>query len=353
MWPIVIGAVCAVATWIVSGMLHFPRVFQWMFLFYVALGTGMFLLLAAPDLPRLRGGGAIGAIVVFYLAISGVYLAGGAILPQYDPRVEQDKINKILKHRRAQFERPKNTEQLLERAQSLSAKADDLMGRVAKLQGTEASVVAASVAVLSPVERGKEVYQLYECYNCHKIGGQGGTKKRGPELGNIGNVLTASQLRKKILSTKAEPYFYAEGFEKEHKKGVMPEKYRELMTEEELETLVVYMMTLNNPAFVTPKPIFLKDEVQHGFTVYGYVRDANGQPIPNMNVAARPVTAGGHATSATTNQAGYYEAVLHLHNADVGVTIVVSTGDVKKELQAIFDPADKVTRRQAAMDFTL
>ena len=363
LWPVMIGVVCAVAIWVVSGMLHFPRVFQWMFMFYVALGTGVFLLLAAPSMPPLREGKTIAGIIVFYLVTgellsaqaspSGVFLAGGAILPQYDPKVEEEKINKILKHRRAQFERPKNTEDLLKKAEVLSARANDLMGRVAKLQGTTAPVVAALVATLTPVERGKEVYQLYECYNCHKIGGEGGTKKRGPELGNLGNLLTPKQITRKVLSTKADPYFYAEGFEKEHKKGVMPEKYRELMTEGELEALAAYLMTLKNPAHKTPNPIFLKDEVQHGFIVYGYVRDAKGQPIPNMKVAARSANDGSHVTSATTNGQGYYEAFLHLHNADAGATILVSTGDKKKELTANFDPSDKMTKRQAAMDFTL
>ncbi|HIA13889.1 MAG TPA: c-type cytochrome [Nitrospirales bacterium] len=353
MWPVVIGVVCAVVTWVVSGMLHFPRVFQWMFMCYVALGTGVFLLLAAPNLPSFRGGKAIVGLVVFYLVTSGVFLAGGAILPQYDPTVEQEKINKILKHRRAQFERPHNTEELRKKAEVLSAKANDLMGRVAKLQGAVVPVVASSTLTLSPVQRGEEVYQLYECYNCHKIGGKGGTKKRGPELGNLGNILTQNQIITKVTSTKRDPYFYAEGFEKEHKKGLMPDKYRELMTDEELETLAAYLMTLKNPAFKTPKPIFLKDEVQHGFMVYGYVRDANGQPVPNMKVAARPAKDGSHATLATTNQAGYYEAFMHLHNADDETTIVVSAGDKMKEFTATFDPSDKTTKRQAAMDFTL
>tara|TARA_B100000315_G_scaffold260608_1_gene323400 strand:- start:154 stop:1218 length:1065 start_codon:yes stop_codon:yes gene_type:complete len=354
MWPVAIGLVCAGASWVVSGMLHFPLIFQWMFLFYVALGTGVFLLLAAPELPLLRPGKAIVGLVAFYLFTSGVFLAGGAILPQFDPAVEQEKINKILKHRRAQFERPHNTEELLKRAQDLSVKANDLMGRVAKLQGSTAPVLAASLGTtLSPIERGKEVYQLYECYNCHKIGGKGGTKKRGPEMGNIGNLLTPQQIIKKILSTKADPYFYAEGFEKEHKKGLMPEKYRELMTEEELSTLAAYLMTLKNPAHVTPKPIFLKDEVQHGFIVYGYVRDESGQPVPNMKVSARPAKDGSHATSAITNKDGYYEAFLHLHNADVGAVIRLSVRNQKKELRADFDPSDKKTKRQATIDFIL
>jgi len=352
-WPLIIGTLSAGAIWIVAGMLHFPRVFQWMFVFYVALGTGVFLLLAAPSMPLLRGGKAIIGVLVFYLLTSGVFLAGGAILPQYDPTVEEEKIQKILKHRRAQFERPKNTEELMKRAEVLSERANALMGRVAKLQGTTAPVVAMVGATLTPLERGKEVYQLYECYNCHKIGGEGGTKKRGPELGNLGNVLTAQQTTKKILSTKADPYFYAEGFEKEHKKGVMPGKYRELMTDEELTTLTTYLMSLKNPSFITPKPIFLKDQVQHGFTVYGYVRDEHGQPVENVKVAARPTQDGSHGASATTNEQGYYEAFIHLHNADVGATIAVAVGNKTQEIVANFDPLDTKTKRQASIDFSV
>ena len=72
---------------------------------------------------------------------------------------------------------------------------------------------------MSLLARGMEVYELHECYNCHKIGGKGGAKKRGPELDNVGNLLTIDDIKKKIVDPT---YLYAEGFEKEHKKGVMP-----------------------------------------------------------------------------------------------------------------------------------
>jgi len=48
----------------------------------------------------------------------------------------------------------------------------------------------------------------------------------------------------------------AEGFEKEHKKGIMPDNYKEIMEEEELEALVAYLMTLKDTSVNTPKPIF-------------------------------------------------------------------------------------------------
>ena len=78
-------------------------------------------------------------------------------------------------------------------------------------------------------------------------------KRRGPELDNIGNLVSAEMLKKKLL----DPYtFSTEGFEKEYKKAVMPDNYPELMTEKEMDAVVAYMLTLKNEAVKTPKPIF-------------------------------------------------------------------------------------------------
>ena len=97
------------------------------------------------------------------------------------------------------------------------------------------------------------MYNLYECYNCHKLGGKGGTKKRGPHMDNLGNILTKELIKQKIFNPML---FYAEGFEKEYKKGLMPKKYKELMTDGELEVLVTYLATLKDTSVKTPKPVF-------------------------------------------------------------------------------------------------
>src|SRR2546426_6014076 len=49
-----------------------------------------------------------------------------------------------------------------------------------------------------------------------------------------------------------------------------------------LDALAAYLTTLKNPAVETPKPIFVKTKVEHGFIVYGYVRDKNGKPVPDL-----------------------------------------------------------------------
>ena len=78
-------------------------------------------------------------------------------------------------------------------------------------------------------------------------------KRRGPALDNIGNLVPAEKLKKKLL----DPYeFSTEGFEKEFKKGVMPDNYPELMSEKEMDALVDYMLSLKDTRVDTPKPIF-------------------------------------------------------------------------------------------------
>ena len=66
-------------------------------------------------------------------------------------------------------------------------------------------------------------------------------------------MLTKDQIKQKIFEPTS---FYAEGFEKEYKKGLMPKKYKELMTDGELEVLVTYLATLKDTSVKTPKPVF-------------------------------------------------------------------------------------------------
>jgi mono/diheme cytochrome c family protein len=98
---------------------------------------------------------------------------------------------------------------------------------------------------------GEDQWQLQECYNCHKLRGEGG-KKRGPELDNIGNLLTVDDIKQKILDPKS---WMAEGFEKEYEKGKMPDKYKDLMEEQDVVALASWLVTFKNTSVNTPKPI--------------------------------------------------------------------------------------------------
>ncbi len=354
---VIIATVIAVIAWVGSGVLGFPRVFQVMFALYAALGLGIFLLLDAPPLPRLSGLKAGLALIGFYVVLSAVYIFGAGALPQFDPDDEKGKIEKLLKAKRAKAEHDVgNLDELVKQAKEQEAKAQSLLTRLNRF--TPATTTAAadgekpasSGGGMTLLARGMEVYELHECYNCHKIGGKGSVKKRGPVLDNIGNLMTKDDIKKKVFDIA---YLYAEGFEKEHKKGVMPDKYKELMTEEELDALASYLSTLKNPAVETPKPIFVKTKVEHGFIVYGYVRDGSGKPISDIEVQAKPIKEHAHAGSAKTNQEGYYEIFLHLHNEDSGTKIVVSAKGAQKEIVANYDPNDKITKRQASVDLAV
>ena len=349
---IAVAAALALAAWFGSGVLGFPHVFQVMFVAYVALGLAVFLLLDAPPMTRLSGWTAGAALVGFYLVLSAIYIVGASSWPQYDPEVEKGKIEKILKRKRAlAMAEHGQVETLLQRVRALQDDSQTVMARL----GRFAPAVAVAEApqeqgALTVVERGFEVYDLYECYNCHKIGGKGSVKKRGPILDNVGSLLTVNDIKRKIFDPT---YLYAEGFEKEHKKGRMPDKYKELMTEEEVTALAMYLSTLKDPTAKTPRPVFVRANVEHGFTVFGYVRDPAGRAVPGVEVQAMPRVKGGHGASGQTNEAGYYELFLHMHNEDAGATVDVSAGGMQDTFVANYDPHDTITRRQQSLDLTV
>ena len=257
----IIGIVLGVSLVGLAGALAFPPVFQVMFFSYAMLGTAVFILLDAPSLQPMGGMKALVTLLAFYVVISGVYIGGASLWPQYDPEDEKGKIEKLLKAKRAATEQGK-AEELLARTKALSEKADAIMQRLQAVGGAAMASVPAGADSKRPsgtlpaatgdlVALGKEQWELQECYNCHKLSGQGG-KKRGPEMDNIGNVMQPEELRQKILDPRS---WMAEGFEKEYDKKKMPDKYKELMEDKEVDALVAYLSTLKNPSVNTPKPI--------------------------------------------------------------------------------------------------
>ena len=249
---VIVGIILVVA----ARATHFPEVFQFMFFLYAMLGALVFILLDAPAMPRLEGVKAAVALIVFYGLLSGAYIGGASILPQYDPEDEKGKIDKVLKRRKAMTQQGK-ADELIARAKELNERAASLEKQLASLGGGAQVVVEESAAAAPAgdlVALGKEQWELQECYNCHKLFGLGG-KKRGPILDNIGNLMTPEALREKILDPKS---WMAEGFDKQYKKGKMPDKYKDLMFEEEIVALVAFLASLKDASVNTPKPIKMK-----------------------------------------------------------------------------------------------
>jgi len=254
------GIIVGVLLMVAAKFLNFPPIFQNMFFFYGLLGGVVFMLLDAPSLKPIGGIKAVVALVVFYGVLSTVYISGATFLPQYDPEDEKEKIEKLLKAKRAASEQGK-AEELIARTKALQEKADSIMQRLQAVGGTGAEVPGGDGAKPAGggggaasgdlVALGKEQWELQECYNCHKLFGQGG-KKRGPELDNIGNLLKPEEMRQKITDPQS---WMAEGFEKEYEKKKMPDKYKELMTDQEIDSLVAFLTTLKDTKVATPKPI--------------------------------------------------------------------------------------------------
>jgi len=253
------------ALWFISGAQEFPRVFQWMYVGYAVLGFIIFVVLDAPSPSPLTGWKAAVGIVVFYLVCSAVLVAAGNLLPQFESQIEIAGIGRKTAKYRLTDEK---TASLMQKTKELSAQAEELVAKLNQLQAAGAHLDVESVDVASvpaheaapmdfsgmdPVERGKLVFQDHECYNCHQVGGKK-SKKRGPVMENIGNLATEAQLKDKIFNPKS---WYAKGFEKQAKgKDKMPDKFAEVMSEEELHALVAYLLTLKNPASETPQPVF-------------------------------------------------------------------------------------------------
>jgi cytochrome c553 len=253
----IVGAVVGAVLFGAATALGFPPIFRYMFVAYAMLGTAVFILLDAPALPMLNGIKALAALLAFYLVLSGVYIGGASLWPQYDPEDEKGKIAKLLEAKRRASDQGK-AEELLARAKALSEKADSIMQRLQTLGGPMETAPAGGGAKAGGaaasgdlVALGKEQWELQECYNCHKLYGQGG-KKRGPEMDNIGNLMKAEEMKEKILDPRS---WMAEGFEKEYEKKKMPDKYKELMEDKDVDALVAFLSTLKNPAVNTPKPI--------------------------------------------------------------------------------------------------
>ena len=258
-FKIIIGLVIGAGLWVGTMALDFPPVFRWMFFAYAILGTAVFLILDAPSLKPMNGAKALGAVLVFYVVLCIGYIAGASLWPQYDPEDEKGKIEKLLKAKREASEQGK-ADELIARAKALDEQAKALAERIKALGGDLASPVQGAGGSSAPpstaadgdiLKIGEEQWQLHECYNCHKLKGEGG-KKRGPELDNIGNLLTADDIKQKILDPKS---WSTEGFEKDYEKRKMPDKYKDLMEDKDVMALAAWLSTFKNTSVNTPKPI--------------------------------------------------------------------------------------------------
>src|SRR5919202_5428823 len=99
-----------------------------------------------------------------------------------------------------------------------------------------------------------------------------------------------------------------------------------------------------------PSPTWAMHETDHRFIVEGHVCDQAGQPIPDTQVIIKDARVSEGATGYTDDR-GYYKAILHLHNDNLGDRILVKAGVQEQHTTAQFDPKDVHTERKAVVNF--
>lgn len=98
-------------------------------------------------------------------------------------------------------------------------------------------------------------------------------------------------------------------------------------------------------------------ETDHRFTISGYVYDKQGKPVGDARVHVRDLKDQTvDAVTTYTDGSGYYKALIHLHNGNVGDPIQVTAIEEKlgleeaKTVRAEFSASDVKTERQTTVN---
>ena len=198
--PIII--VIAGTIWVMAGKAGFPVWWQIEFVSFAFVGLAFFILLDTRALkPEKSTSSWVFRLLTTYALASGLFIAITAQLPQFDPQVEVDKLN-----------RPP-----------------------VKLSGLAGPEVIAA---------GREVFENNKCFNCHKVFWEGNSD-RGPNLGSKQIGLYSEDYNKEqIIDPRI---IQSPGFEDKKSKKAMPTYYEEDLSEDEIHALVSYLRTLRDP----------------------------------------------------------------------------------------------------------
>lgn len=97
-------------------------------------------------------------------------------------------------------------------------------------------------------------------------------------------------------------------------------------------------------------PVVATHEVDHRFTVEGFVCGVGGQPAADQKVIVKD-TRVSVVETAYTDSYGYYKATLHLHDDNLGDPVLIIAGDQEQKTKVQFDPEDRSSERSIRVDF--
>ncbi len=124
---------------------------------------------------------------------------------------------------------------------------------------------------------------------------------------------------------------------------------KDLNTEKALKSqLWLFVLFLSLPLLL-PANSFAEHEANHRFLVSGYIRDSAGKALGGSSVEFEHK--GGEKKKVSANRDGYYETRFHLHDENLGDTIIVVASGVTKKIKVEFDLGDEISFRGASLDF--
>lgn len=91
-------------------------------------------------------------------------------------------------------------------------------------------------------------------------------------------------------------------------------------------------------------------EADHRFMVEGYVCEEGGVGASNVDVLVKD-TRVSYGQVVKTNGDGYYKAMFHLHNDNLGDPLLIEARGEQKNLKIEFDPKDLESDRKVRVDF--
>lgn len=99
---------------------------------------------------------------------------------------------------------------------------------------------------------------------------------------------------------------------------------------------------------ITPAISFATHETDHRFTLTGHIYGESGL-LSGTDVIITDQTGRVYGTG-TTNGSGFYKILLHLHDSDYGLQLILKSGGLQKEFRVEFDQRDKRKERSVVVN---
>ncbi len=108
---------------------------------------------------------------------------------------------------------------------------------------------------------------------------------------------------------------------------------------------VISWVALSVPSLVTAT-----HEADHRFMVEGYVCGTDGKPVADLDVLVKD-TKISYGQIVKTDGYGYYKATFHLHNDNLGDSLLVEARGEQQNHKIQFDPKDLESDRKIQVNF--